>query len=100
MLRAIGLIWPIPALYAVAWANTEGHLSFGGSDKDLAFLLQLGFLTALYWSAFVACWIKRVPAGNAVGISLGTAVLVFCVLVVGLIGLAMLGVDPFGTGLG
>ncbi len=73
---------PIKLLMAVApfiftvlfgWLTMEGHLSFGGGEKDVFLLIPLLLWSVVYFCSFVVLWRRRWPPGKWLGWSAGIA---------------------------
>ena len=73
---------PIKLLVAVApviftvlfgWLTMEGHLNFGGGEKDVFLLIPLLLWSLVYFCCFLALWRRRWALGRWLGWSAGIA---------------------------
>lgn len=77
LLRLLALGAPFLFTALFGWLLMEGHIDFGGGDKDIFLMVPLLLWSLAYFLGYALFWWRRVAPGRAVAFSstLATGVL-------------------------
>lgn len=73
LLKLFLAIVPLLITVLFAWLTMEGHLNFGGGEKDIFLAIPLLLWSLVYLGCFLALWWRRAPTGRSVAVSSGLA---------------------------
>jgi hypothetical protein len=69
MLRVLLAIAPFAFTGLFGWLTMEGHLNFGGGEKDIFLLIPLLLWSLVWFISVLVLWWRRSPVGRSLKLS-------------------------------
>lgn len=73
LLKLLLAIIPLLLTVLLAWLTMEGHLNFGGGEKDIFLAVPLLLWSLVYLCCYLVLWWRRSSTGRSIAMSSGLA---------------------------
>jgi hypothetical protein len=71
--RLLLAVAPLLLTVLFGWLTMEGHLNFGGGEKDIFLLIPLLLWSFVWFCTFLTLWWRRSPVGRSLKFSAAIA---------------------------